>query len=206
MNITPEIRGYLRRVLGFLTVSKAAEPCPADAILVFGHTDPRVAQQAVELYKKGKAKLVIVSGKSRRPIPGFNTEAEYYADILKKGGVPTSAIITETEATNTLENCLFGMRAVEKADVEVQSVILCAMPPLLRRSLATFQKHFPRISTQTTGFALGVDEFSDKKYIQRLLGEFERFIEYAEKGDMERVEVPFEVQEAEQILRDWLTQ
>src|SRR5215467_7495530 len=78
----------------------------SDLILALGSNDLRVADRAAELYLQGWAPLLVLSGNAgvltrerfRKP------EAEMFAEIALKRGVPESAILIETESTNTGEN------------------------------------------------------------------------------------------------------
>ncbi len=197
---TKELAG---RLVEFLSESVAEEKLPtADAIFVFGHYDPRPALQAAKLWKSGKAPKIILSGRGRDKIPqGFETEADFYASLIEKEGIPSSTLILEKESTNTLENVLLGIAAGKRGGFRPKSLILCALPPLLRRSIATFQKQFPDISVCGSAFAMPVDEFLAPPRLKRIIGEFDRLRNYAEKGDIAPVEIPNSVQQAIDKLR-----
>ena len=191
----------LKTVLNFLIDGVSFDELPkADAIFIFGHIDPRVAKHAALLYKFGKSQKIIVSGKGRKEIPEFATEAQYFSDILQKNGVPKNAIILEEKAMNGLENVLFGMEICKNLKFNPSSLILVAVPALLKRCRATFAKKFPNIQTYGSAFEVPVKEWILRK--KRLLGEFDRFKEYAKKGDMENIEIPENVLEAIKILND----
>ena len=197
----------LRIVLEFLTVSDSIENIPiCDAVFLFGSSkSDQIPKSGTKLFKLGLAKKIICAGK--HPLGktigphGFSTEAEWYADVLCKEGVPKEAIILETESTNTLENIIFGISACHKQQFYPESLILCPIPPLCRRALATFKKQFPEIRLFSYAFEFSVEHYLDPSRIKRVLGEFERFEEYATRGDMLNVEVPESVQEAVNRLR-----
>ena len=71
------------------------------------------------------------------------------------------------------------------------------MPPLLRRSYATFRKQFPEIAACGSAFDVSIEEYSNPfERIRRILGEFDRFDEYEKKGDIAKVLVPDSVKSA----------
>jgi uncharacterized SAM-binding protein YcdF (DUF218 family) len=189
----------LETVVQFLAADTPVDKLPvADAILIFGHIAPRLPRHAAFLYKLGKAPKIVVSGKGRKTIPGYATEAGFYADILRAEAVPERALILEEEAMNTLENVQFGMKAAESAGLHPRRLILVAMPPLLRRAIATFHKQFPDVTVYGSAFELPLSEY--EHHIPRLLAEFDRFDEYAKKDDIEEVTIPPQVAEAVQLL------
>jgi len=182
-------------VVDFLTESTPFDSLPVtDAVFVFGHYDPRPALHAAELYRLRKAPKIVLCGKGRDMIPeGFPTEADYYASFLIKEGIPENDVILERESTNTLENVRLGMEACIEEGVSPRSLVLTAMPPLLRRACATFRKQFPEVAVYGSGFEMDEGDYMSEPRIKRLLGEFDRFKEYSEKGDIVAVDVPSEV-------------
>lgn len=196
----PIYRTLFETVLDFLTDRMLNEPISnADAIFVFGHTDPRLAIYAADLYKEGKAKKIILTGKGRKNIQGFNSEADYYAALLEKEGIPRSSLILENQSMNSLENVLLGIKICRDIGFYPASLIIVAMPPLLRRSRATFEKQFPKIKTHSCGPAIPGEEY--QAHAERIFQEFDRFDEYAKKGDIASIAIPRSVQEALQIVR-----
>lgn len=191
-----DITENLRIVLDFLTASTPTEHLPiCDAVFLFGSSKTdQIPKSGANLFKTGLAKKVVCSGKhafhqSSGPF-GFPTEAEWYADVLSKEGVSPEAIILDTESTNTLENVLFGISACHKQEFYPKSLILCPIPPLCCRSLATFRKQFPEIKVFGYTFEFPIENYLPPDRMKRVLGEFERFEEYAAKGDMVRIDVP----------------
>lgn len=181
----------------------------ADAIFGFGHVDPRLAHHMVRLWRAGKADKIIISGASREsnPVPrGFKSEAEFYASAVQAEGVPARVFILEEKASNTLENVLLGMEAAHKKQFRPNSLIVVSLPPLLRRSRATFRQQFPGITTYGSSFPLFDEEWQgDTKYIRRILGEIDRLREYSAKGDIAPVLVPHNVAMAYNIISAWLS-
>lgn len=180
-----QIKTSFKRVLDFLIDQTPKEKLPkADAIFVFGHTDPRVAKHATHLYKSKKAKMIILTGKGRKDIPNFESEASYYASLMENDGVPRSSLILEGLSTNSLENVLFGIKVCHDNNFHPKSLIIVAIPPLLRRSRATFEKQFPSIKIYSSGPDIPLEEYL--QHTKRILEEFDRFDEYSKKKAISR--------------------
>jgi uncharacterized SAM-binding protein YcdF (DUF218 family) len=98
----------------------------ADCILVLGSHDLRVAEHAAQLYLDGWAPLIIFSG----GLGNFTremwkeTEADQFAAMAKKMGVPEDAILIENKSTNTGENILFTQQLLALKGLDPQSFIV----------------------------------------------------------------------------------
>lgn len=195
-----QIKTSFKRILDFLTDQTPEEKLPkADAIFIFGHTDPRIAKHAIHLYKSGKAEKIILTGKGRKDIPGFKSEASYYAFLMESDGVPRSSLILENLSMNSLENVLFGIKTCHDNNFYPNSLIIVAIPPLLRRSRATFEKQFPNIKTYSSGPDISLEEYL--QHTKRILEEFDRFDEYSKKGDIASVKIPQDIRDAIQSIK-----
>lgn len=173
----------------------------ADAILVFGHYLPQVAEQAADLYRRGVAPVVLVSGYYHEKVPtGFRSEAHHYAELMIDRGVPKEAIILEEQASNTLENVHFGIAALESSGHQVKSLVLVGVPWLMRRARATVEKQYPAITIGTESFTPPLDML-DVTRVNRLVGEVDRLAEYHAKGDLHCPEIPPTVMAASERLR-----
>lgn len=194
-------------VLDFLTASTPVENLPiCDAAFLFGSSKTdQIPKSGASLFKQGLVRKTICTGKHAPHLTsgpsGFCTEAEWYADVLNKEGVPQEAIILETESTNTLENVLFGMSTCNRQGFYPKSLVLCPIPPLCCRSLATFRKQFPKIQVFAYTFEFPIENYLPPDRIKRVLGEFERFNEYAAKGDMIEITVPQNIQNSVNFLK-----
>ena len=149
--------GPIEIVLDFLIEHTPVENLPVtDGIFVFGHIQPLVAHHAARLWKEKKSdKMIIVGDKGSYPMPpAFPTKADFYAALVKERGVPENALILERESGNVLENVLFGLKTCHVLDFFPKSLTLCALPPLLKRCEATFQKQFPNIAVYKSAFPM----------------------------------------------------
>lgn len=193
----------LQKVVDFLGVGET--PQKADVIFVYGHFEDKIAHKAADLFKEGYAPKILIAGRKTRHIPEeFATEAQYFKSLIMQAGVPEDAIILEEKSTNTLEDTVFGMRTLQEQGIEPRKVILCAHVHLLRRAKATFKQHFPTVETFAVPYEIHdlEDEFWIQDRISRMLLEFDRMKEFAEKGDIAHVDVPKEIKEAAQNVKE----
>ena len=129
----------------------------ADLILVPGNRYPQMAMEAARLYREGYPPYVLPSGRYAIGTPGFagslffedrfsgpyETEWDFLSDVLRKEGVPGSAILREDCATYTWENAQLCRKAADAAGLSVKTAILCCKAVHMRRSLLYFQLAFP---------------------------------------------------------------
>ncbi len=82
----------------------------ADVIIGLGSYDPRVAERAADLFLEGMATWLVFTGKSGHWTEKLykNSEAEAFAEIAIRRGVPEKAITIEPNATNIGENIRFS--------------------------------------------------------------------------------------------------
>lgn len=195
-----DVSQYLKIILDFLIENTPIEKLPVcDGIFVFGNIEPRLAVYAAYLWRLGKAPKIILTGKSGvRAVPaGFEDEADYLASIVEKYNVPHNCLILEKNSTNSLENIIYGMKRCEYEGFYPDNLILCAVPALLKRAIATFRRQFPEISVYGSIYSDEIDEYlSSRRRLERVLGEFDRFEKYSRKGDIEPVFVPGHVRDA----------
>src|SRR3954447_16581381 len=109
------------------------KPIPADLIIALGTNDLRVAEFASDLYLEGFGKMLVCTGAIAHQgdllaTPWSRTEAEMYAEIAKKRGVPADRILIEPCATNTAENIRFSRRVLEQRNIRADNVVLAVKP------------------------------------------------------------------------------
>ncbi|MDN3613125.1 YdcF family protein [Vibrio gallaecicus] len=181
----------------------------ADCIFVLCSNDVRVAEHAAELYHQGFAPYVIFSGGKGRFTEGLfdKSEAETFSDIARDYGVPKTAIITETNATNTGENVRFTHQVLSEKRLFPTSFILVQKPFMEKRTFATFKKQWPNEVEQvmvTSPWKNWVDYFNETlplpMVIEALLADFERIRDYPAKGFQIEMQIPPEVETAYQAL------
>lgn len=98
----------------------------ADAIFTLCSFDLRVAHRAVDLFNCGRGQYLIFSGGYGELTSNlFNKpEAEVFADVALKRGVPKEKVILETESTNTGENVCFTYELLQKMGLRPRRMIL----------------------------------------------------------------------------------
>jgi uncharacterized SAM-binding protein YcdF (DUF218 family) len=117
----------------------------ADVILVLCSYDTAVAERAAQLFLEGWAPLLIFSGGlgSITRHLWSEPEADQFARIAIKLGVPPERILTENASTNTGENVQFTRRLLSEKGIDPETFILVQKPYMERRSYATFKKLWP---------------------------------------------------------------
>jgi uncharacterized SAM-binding protein YcdF (DUF218 family) len=178
---------------------------PAEAIVVLGTNDTRVAEYAAELYKQNLAPYIICAGGFGRVVKFSKPEAEVFRDILIERGVPENAILVENKSTNTGENILFSTALLKGRGFNFKSFILVQRPFMERRMFATFKKHFPDRECIVTSPPIPFEEYetepvSKKLFINEMVGDLQRIKEYPVKGFQISQDIPAPVWDAYEKL------
>jgi uncharacterized SAM-binding protein YcdF (DUF218 family) len=160
----------------------------AEAIFIPRHFHPQVIEHGIKLWKMKKAEKIIISGKV---LKGWPTVCDYVSSALE-AGIQEDSIFVEDKATNILDEVLNGIGMCHEKKFFPHSLTVCAFPPKLQRTYATFQKHFPKIHVYGTGFKMNVMEHwcTRLSHIHRLLGELNRIRECSKRGDISEVKIP----------------
>ena len=112
-------------------------PMKADALVVLGGGGQERVREACRLYKEGRAGQVIVTG-----------DGGLIIDPLKKGGIPESALIHETQASTTVENAVYVKPIMEK--LGARNVILVTSWSHARRAERIFESMIPGVHFYTS--------------------------------------------------------
>lgn len=203
--ITPEIITLAQKLWNYHHVNHSLQK--SDCILVLGSHDVRVAERGAELYLQQWAPGLIFSGGLGRLTEGMwtETEADKFAKIAMKKGVPEKAILIENKSTNTGENILFTQQLLKDHGLSLQSFIVVQKPYMERRSLATFKKHWPDkiliVTAPQISFAdYPTNEYPLEKVIQIMVGDLQRIKVYYEKGFQIYQAIPADVWQAFETL------
>lgn len=125
----------------FLFIEDA--PQAVDLCFVLGCPTPTNMDPAIALHACGLAPLILVSGHgpARQAVP----EAELFRDYAVARGVPASAILLETESSNTRENFAFSAPLIDSqlGWERVRTVAVVSKPYHARRALMTARRHWP---------------------------------------------------------------
>ncbi len=177
---------------------------PADFIIGLGSYDPRVAERAADLYHEGLAPKLLFTGKSGNWTAGLyrTSEAEAFAEIAIRRGVPREIVFTETNATNLGENVRFSRDMLVSGPV---SVIFVTKPQTQRRVLATAAQQWPEARAAVTAPLVAFEDqptatYPMEKLIHEMTGDLERILTYPAKGFQIAQAVPLDIMEAYDFL------
>lgn len=192
---------FAKKVWDYLLTNQTLEK--ADCILVLGSNDLRVAERGAELYLQGYAPLLIFSGGLGNFTLGKwnEQEADKFAAVALKMGVPLKDILVENMSTNTGENIVFTQRLLASLNIDPSSFIVVQKPYMERRSYATFKQHWPGkklvvTSPQITFENYPLGEITIEHVINTMVGDLQRIKEYPAKGFQVYQEIPEDVWEA----------
>jgi uncharacterized SAM-binding protein YcdF (DUF218 family) len=179
----------------------------SDCIFALGSHDLRVAEWAAQLWLEGWAPLLLLSGGLGNFTQGMWTEkeADKFAAIARKMGVPDEVILIENQSTNTGENILFSKALLAARGLDPQRFIVVQKPYMERRSYATFKKHMPEKELLVTSPPLTYDDYPNEeipldRIINIMVGDLQRIKEYPAKGFQIEQEIPEEVWDAFELL------
>jgi len=155
---------------------------------VFGSHDPRVAKYGADLFLRKLAPLIVFSGKRGHLTEKWKTtEADKFARVALRVGVPSGKILIEREATNTGENVLFTKRLLARRGLNPRRLILVHKPYMERRTWATFGKVWPQKKIIITSPPLSFEDYPNRLISKRdviaiMLGDLQRIRLYAKEG------------------------
>jgi uncharacterized SAM-binding protein YcdF (DUF218 family) len=205
-----------RTLWDFNLMRHQAQPC--SAALALGGCDIGVAVAVADLYRARLFPTVVFTGgitaATRQCFP--RGEAVHFREQALALGVPDDAILVEPKATNTGQNISFAREVLAGAGVPVRSVMLICMPYMQRRAYATCRKQWPEVVPVCASQTLTFDEYAkaqadEKEFIDMMMGDTHRVMEYPHRGFAIEQEVPEHVRDAFERLRDrgydtWLLQ
>ncbi|MEV0293143.1 YdcF family protein [Nocardia sp. NPDC050710] len=163
---------------------------PVDVGIGLGGHDIGVATYAADLYHRGIFPLIVFSGANAPTTIGRfpRGEAVHYREHALDSGVPDSAILIESNATNTGENIDYSRALLESLGYEsISSVMLISRPYQERRSYAICRKRWPEVDVICTSLPLPLDDYVREigdavLMINMLVGDTQRIRVYADRG------------------------
>ena len=175
----------------------------SDCILVLCSNDIRVAEHAANLFLDDWAPLLIFSGGVGELTQGMYgcSEAEYFASISVKKGVPMSKILIESRSTNTGENIKFTKELLRTNEIDVNDFIIVQKPFMERRSYATFKNHLPQKNLILSSPNISFSDYPNQQLpkesiINVMVGDLQRLKEYPKKGFQIPQDIPKNVWDA----------
>lgn len=177
-------------ITNFIFVSDELEK--ADAIFLPGGSHPEQPEYAAELYHRGYAKWLIPSGGisvKRDKWPGvrskadiysgdYQSDCEFFTDVLLKNGVPSSAIIGEEQSGHTRDNAFFSRRVIDRRGIDIKTALIVCKAFHARRCLMLYQMAFPYVDIKVCPvhcYNITKDNwYKSETGIDRVLGELAR--------------------------------
>ena len=163
-----------------------------DAIFLPGGSNPEQPEYAAELYRKGYAKWLITSGgvsvklnkwpgvRSKADIYNgdYQTDCEFFTDVLIKNGVPADAIVGENQSGHTRDNAYLSRKVVDDCGLQIKSAIIVCKAFHARRCLMLYQMAFPYVEIKVCPVhcynITKENWFRTEQGIDRVLGELAR--------------------------------
>ena len=196
--ITPEVIELAAKLWEYHLLHHELEK--ADCIFVLGSHDTRVADRGAELWLQGWAPVLLFSGGLGNVTKGIwtETEADKFAAIAIRLGVPAEAILVENQSTNTGENILFSRRLLQEKGIDPQRFIVVQKPYMERRSYATFKKHWPDKELIVTSPQIPFGDYPNaeiptERVINIMVGDLQRIKIYPAKGFQIPQDIPDDV-------------
>jgi len=178
-------------------------PKKSDCILVLGSHDLRGAERGAELYLEGFAPLIVFSGGlgNFTKLVWKKPEADKFAAIAVRMGVPRKAILIENKSRNTGENIELTQKLLEERGLDPKSILLVQRPYAERRVYATATKHWPRKTLTFTSPQIPFRKYPTKDLplevlIGILVGEIQKLREYPKRGYEIAQTIPEDVEKA----------
>ena len=179
----------------------------ADVILVLCSHDKAVAERGAQIFLEGWAPLLIFSGGlgSITSRLWHEPEADQFAAIAIKMGVPQASILVENRSTNTGENILFTKQLLAERQIDPKTFILVQKPYMERRSYATFRKLWPDKEALVTSPQASFDEYlrrysnealSSDDVVSIMVGDLQRIRLYPARGFQIPQDIPGEIWDA----------
>lgn len=177
-------------------------PVKSDIIFCLCSHDTRVADRAAQLMLDGLGDYLVFSGGVGKLTKDLfsRPEAEVFAAIAVKAGVPREKIIVESESTNTGENIRFTYDLLRSKQIPAATILLVQKPCMERRTYATFKKQWPgeKATITVTSPQLSYNEYMDGSIgkahvIDVMVGDMQRIREYPRLGYQIAQEIPAEV-------------
>ena len=210
VEIDTELLRQARVIWNYLQL--AQEPAAADLIIALGTNDLRVAEFAADLYLRGFGPLLLLSG-------GFahqhdllatawpKTEAEMFAGVAERRGVPRERMLLETRATNTAENIRYVRDLIGERELKPRNLLFAVKPFMQRRVWATLAVEWPQIPATLASPKMTLEEYfteelAPDKIINIMMGDLQRVWVYARKGWSAPQLLPAEVHDAYRRLAE----
>lgn len=146
-------------VLGGIT---DAQRVPRDRIYFYRGVD-RI-NHAIQLYKMGIIKKILVTGGSGKMIDNQLKEADNMARYLLMSNVKQDDILVEDNSRNTYENALYSFRILKNKNLADKKLLLFTSATHLKRALLCFEKMNLDVDGYSTDFYGSARSFTPDKF------------------------------------------
>ena len=203
-----------QRIWDYMLLKQPLEK--ADIIIVLGCGDESVAERGISLYRAGYAPLILFAGgagpknkKLSSAVWAESTEAEHFAQIALRKGIPADKILIEKRSTNTGQNLAYSYELLKNKNIASDSLIFIHKPHMERRILATIQKQWPdqqaRIQVSSHPFTYAEytsanSAIAKEETINSIVGSLQRVREYPKLGYQVEQVIPADVWQAYEFL------
>jgi uncharacterized SAM-binding protein YcdF (DUF218 family) len=178
-------------------------PRKTDVGIGLGSHDLGVATCAAELYHRGMFPRILFTGANApTTVERFpRGEAVHYAEHAVDLGVPETAIIVESEATNTGENIVLARAALAEHRLFPSAITLISRPYQQRRAYATCRRLWPEVEPTCASLPMPLDEYvaaigDVDRVLNMLVGDTQRIEVFAVRGFAIPQPIPAEVRAA----------
>jgi uncharacterized SAM-binding protein YcdF (DUF218 family) len=175
----------------------------ADAILVLGNHDLRIADYAIELFKASWAPLIIFAGgvihkNAKLNVSWDEPEAVVFRKHAIMRGIPEKQTLVECRSKNTGENFQYTAKLLAERGLIFTKFIIVQKPYMERRTFATGKVHWPDKTLIVTSPPTSFDDYvkgnvPKNQVISFLVGDLQRIKVYGEKGLQAPQTIPEEV-------------
>jgi len=173
----------------------------------FSDTSKNAAEYAAQLYFDSWAPLLLFTGKSGQltSLIWEKSEAEMFADVALKMGVPSEKIMIEDRSNNTGENITLSRDLLLEQGVSPGSFIVVTKPYMERRAFATFKKVWPEPTFTVTSPPIPWSTYPNETMgwdlaIRRIVATVKSVREYPDRGFQIFQEIPGDVWKAYEEL------
>jgi hypothetical protein len=155
----------------------------SDVLFVFGAASNARIERAVELYKRGVAPKIIISGHQPHYGQGVEAEARRMARFASLAGVPASDLILEESAITIPDNVKRSIDLLISLDWKPPSITLVATDFVLSRAKMDWYKFTPWdieikvVAPQSQSINFTKDGwYKDEKTIALVLNEYSKLV------------------------------
>ena len=167
-------------------------PEKVDVIFLPGGSHPEQPEYAASLYHRGYAKWLIPSGgvsvkrdkwqgvyaKADLYNGNYQSDCDFFTDVLLKNSVPADVIIRENKSGHTRDNAFLSRKIVDEKGIVLKTAMIVCKAFHARRCLMLYQMAFPDVEIKVCPihcYNITKDNwYKSEQGINRVLGELAR--------------------------------